>query len=241
MAKKKTRVLLPGGIQGLVHDLQSGKDLSEARIELPQEPKDEQSATDETKADEPLAVQPVEEQPATAQSAAEPSATTQPAAGPAATPQSATEPSATAKPSVEPSATSQPAAAADVTPSQDEALKAEAQPASGVAGLYTVPEPQEIVGRGRPQKVNTMKEYTIVKDDSSDSWDLFLDLAQQYKKGGGKLATIYIDEELKAVLDRMKYAGKERLSTSAILSSIVARFIYDHADTIKDILYRPLN
>lgn len=231
MAKKKTRVLLPGGIQGLVHDLQSGKDLSEARIELPQEPKDEQPATDETKADEPLAVQPVEEQPATAQSAAEPSATTQPAAGPAATPQSAAEPSATA----------QPAAAADVTPSQDESPKAEAQPASGVAGLYTVPEPQEIVGRGRPQKVNTMKEYTIVKDDSSDSWDLFLDLAQQYKKGGGKLATIYIDEELKAVLDRMKYAGKERLSTSAILSSIVARFIYDHADTIKDILYRPLN
>lgn len=211
MAKKKTRVLLPGGIQGLVHDLQSGKDLSEARIELPQEPKDEQPATEETKADEPLAVQPVEEQPATAQSAAEPSATTQPAA------------------------------AADVTPSQDEASKAEAQPAIGVAGLYTVPEPQEIVGRGRPQKVNTMKEYTIVKDDSSDSWDLFLDLAQQYKKGGGKLATIYIDEELKAVLDRMKYAGKERLSTSAILSSIVARFIYDHADTIKDILYRPLN
>lgn len=231
MAKKKTRVLLPGGIQGLVHDLQSGKDLSEARIELPQEPKDEQPATEETKADEPLAVQPVEEQPATAQSAAEPSATTQPAAGPAATPQSAAEPSATA----------QPVAAADVTPSQDEASKAEAQPASGVAGLYTVPEPQEIVGRGRPQKVNTMKEYTIVKDDSSDSWDLFLDLAQQYKKGGGKLATIYIDEELKAVLDRMKYAGKERLSTSAILSSIVARFIYDHADTIKDILYRPLN
>lgn len=211
MAKKKTRVLLPGGIQGLVHDLQSGKDLSEARIELPQEPKDELPATEETKADEPLAVQPVEEQPATAQSAAEPSATTQPAA------------------------------AADVTPSQDESPKAEAQPASGVAGLYTVPEPQEIVGRGRPQKVNTMKEYTIVKDDSSDSWDLFLDLAQQYKKGGGKLATIYIDEELKAVLDRMKYAGKERLSTSAILSSIVARFIYDHADTIKDILYRPLN
>lgn len=231
MAKKKTRVLLPGGIQGLVHDLQSGKDLSEARIELPQEPKDEQPATDETKADEPLAVQPVEEQPATAQSAAEPSATTQ----------SAAEPSATAKPSAEPSATTQPAAAADVTPSQDESPKAEAQPASGVAGLYTVPEPQEIVGRGRPQKVNTMKEYTIVKDDSSDSWDLFLDLAQQYKKGGGKLATIYIDEELKAVLDRMKYAGKERLSTSAILSSIVARFIYDHADTIKDILYRPLN
>lgn len=231
MAKKKTRVLLPGGIQGLVHDLQSGKDLSEARIELPQEPKDEQPATEETKADEPLAVQPVEEQPATAQSAAEPSATTQPAAEPAATPQSAAEPSATA----------QPAAAADVTPSQDETLKAEAQPAIGVAGLYTVPEPQEIVGRGRPQKVNTMKEYTIVKDDSSDSWDLFLDLAQQYKKGGGKLATIYIDEELKAVLDRMKYAGKERLSTSAILSSIVARFIYDHADTIKDILYRPLN
>ncbi len=82
-----------------------------------------------------------------------------------------------------------------------------------------------------------MKEYHIVKDDSTDSWQLFIDMAKQYKSGGGKLATIYIDESLKSVLDRMKYAGPDKLSTSAILSSIVARFIYDHEDDIKKALF----
>jgi len=65
-------------------------------------------------------------------------------------------------------------------------------------------------------------------------------MATQYKNGGGKLATIYIDESLKNVLDRMKYAGQEKLSTSAILSSIVARFVYDHEDEIKKVLYSDL-
>lgn len=90
---------------------------------------------------------------------------------------------------------------------------------------------------GRPAKQNTMKEYHIVKDDSKDSWDLFLDMAKQYKDGGGKLATIYIDGTLKNILDRMKYVGKEKLPTSAVLSSIVARFIYDHEDEIRKALF----
>ena len=59
--------------------------------------------------------------------------------------------------------------------------------------------------RGRPQKENTMKTYQIQKDDSADSWDLFLDLAKQYKTGGGRPATIYIDPTLKNILDRLKY------------------------------------
>lgn len=82
-----------------------------------------------------------------------------------------------------------------------------------------------------------MKEYHIVKDDSRDSWDLFLDMAKQYKDGGGRLATIYIDSTLKNVLDRMKYVGTEKLPTSAMLSSIVARFIYDHEDEIRKALF----
>lgn len=101
------------------------------------------------------------------------------------------------------------------------------------------PEPRQTPdGRGRPQKKDTMREYHIVKDDSRDSWDLFLDLAKQYRDGGGKLATIYIDGTLKNVLDRMKYAGPEKLSTSAILSSIVARFIYDHEEQIRKALFQ---
>lgn len=82
-----------------------------------------------------------------------------------------------------------------------------------------------------------MREYHIVKDDSKDSWDLFLDMAKQYKDGGGKLATIYIDESLKNVLDRMKYCGSEKLPTSAILSAIVGRFIFDHEDDIRKVLF----
>lgn len=93
------------------------------------------------------------------------------------------------------------------------------------------------LGRGRRPKENTMKSYTIVKDDSRDSWELFLDMAKQYKDGGGKLATIYIDGQLKNLLDRMKYVGPEKLTTSAILSSIVARFIYDHEDEIRKVLF----
>ena len=99
------------------------------------------------------------------------------------------------------------------------------------------PAQPERAPRGRRPKENTMKEYTIVKDDSRDSWDLFLDMAKQYKDGGGKLATIYIDESLKNVLDRMKYCGPEKLSTSAILSSIVARFIFDHEEDIKKVMF----
>ena len=81
------------------------------------------------------------------------------------------------------------------------------------------------------------KPAYIVKDNTDDSWKLFLDMAEKYKKAGGKLATIYIDPELKNVLDRLKYAGDERLPTAAILSSIVARFIYDHEDQIRKIIF----
>ncbi len=89
--------------------------------------------------------------------------------------------------------------------------------------------------RGRPQKENTMKTYQIQKDDSADSWDLFLDLAKQYKTGGGRPATIYIDPTLKNILDRLKYPLS--LTTSSILSSIVARFIYDHEDDVRKALF----
>ncbi len=89
--------------------------------------------------------------------------------------------------------------------------------------------------RGRPQKENTMKEYHVQKDNSADSWDLFLDLARQYKTGGGRPATIYIDPALKNILDRLKYPLS--LTTSAILSSIVARFIYDHEDDVRKAIF----
>lgn len=195
MAKKKTRVALPGGIQGLVKDLQNNtsnyaprpivdQDDLDVKDEAEVEETDSQMVAEELRVDE--------------------------------------------KSSENTTATNREVVETEVTPVEDDEAKA-------VASAENMPSGHE--GRGRRPKENTMREYHIVKDDSKDSWDLFIDMAQQYKTGGGKLATIYIDETLKSVLDRMKYAGPEKLSTSAILSSIVARFIYDHEEEIKKTLF----
>lgn len=192
MAKKKTRVMLPGGIQGLVHDLQNGTS------RFAQQPIVDATDTDD-------AAESSDETPDTQEKANEQVAPENQEVRMEVTPAETT--SATEKPAEieKPAQTDK--------PSVDAAEAAEK--------------------RGEPR----MREYHIVKDDSKDSWDLFIDMARQYKSGGGKLATIYIDETLKSVLDRMKYAGTEKLSTSAILSSIVARFVYDHEDEIRKVLF----
>lgn len=198
--KQKTRVVLPGGIQGLVHTLQNGtaEPAMKAQVDVTKlnDENDDNSYTSENENNEVAAEQLVQQAPQTQPVQQAPQAQTQQAA---------------------PAQTTQQAPQAQVQQA------APAQP--------------ERAPRGRRPKENTMKEYTIVKDDSCDSWDLFLDMAKQYKDGGGKLATIYIDESLKNVLDRMKYCGPEKLSTSAILSSIVARFIFDHEEDIKKVMF----
>lgn len=198
--KQKTRVVLPGGIQGLVHTLQNGtaEPAMKAQVDVTKlnDENDDNSYTSENENNEVAAEQTVQQAPQAQPVQQAPQAQTQQAA---------------------PAQTTQQAPQAQVQQA------APAQP--------------ERAPRGRRPKENTMKEYTIVKDDSRDSWDLFLDMAKQYKDGGGKLATIYIDESLKNVLDRMKYCGPEKLSTSAILSSIVARFIFDHEEDIKKVMF----
>ena len=198
--KQKTRVVLPGGIQGLVHTLQNGtaEPAMKAQVDVTKlnDENDDNSYTSENENNEVAAEQPVQQAPQ--------AQTVQQA------PQAQTQQAAPAQPT-------------------QQATQAQVQQAA--------PAQPERAPRGRRPKENTMKEYTIVKDDSRDSWDLFLDMAKQYKDGGGKLATIYIDESLKNVLDRMKYCGPEKLSTSAILSSIVARFIFDHEEDIKKVMF----
>ena len=198
--KQKTRVVLPGGIQGLVHTLQNGtaEPAMKAQVDVTKlnDENDDNSYTSENDNNEVAAEQPVQQAPQ------------------AQTVQQALQ------------AQTQQAAPAQPTQQAPQAQVQQAAPAQ-----------PERAPRGRRPKENTMKEYTIVKDDSRDSWDLFLDMAKQYKDGGGKLATIYIDESLKNVLDRMKYCGPEKLSTSAILSSIVARFIFDHEEDIKKVMF----
>jgi hypothetical protein len=221
MAKKKTRVMLPGGIQGLVHDLQNGTSTFQPQ------PVDTAAAMDDRDDDEQETV--VAPQAMTERAPEAPShpVETEREAGRQTVEETVavetTAPVAVQRQGERPAESSvQVEGVADDRPQAGDAKPAPAAQADG---------------RGRRPKENTMKEYAIVKDDSKDSWDLFLDMAQQYKTGGGKLATIYIDESLKNVLDRMKYAGPEKLSTSAILSSIVARFIYDHEEDIKKVLF----
>lgn len=200
--KQKTRVVLPGGIQGLVHTLQNGtaEPAMKAQVDVTKlnDENDDNSYTSENENNEVAAEQPVQQAPQAQPVQQAPQAQTQ----------------------------TQQAAPAQPTQQAPQAQVQQAAPAQ-----------PERAPRGRRPKENTMKEYTIVKDDSRDSWDLFLDMAKQYKDGGGKLATIYIDESLKNVLDRMKYCGPEKLSTSAILSSIVARFIFDHEEDIKKVMF----
>ena len=226
MAKKKTSVLLPGGIQGLVHDLQNGKNNFAPKVI-------ETTVSDDDDAPEALNE---EENP---------------------TKSDKDDKNVNSSDTQRVSQHSQ-ASVAEVGKPQEYVVEGGewsdnqsdrvgepdilAEPTDGaVAPKYAENnEAKNAPARGRRPKENTMREYHIVKDNSADSWQLFLDMATQYKNGGGKLATIYIDESLKNVLDRMKYAGHEKLSTSAILSSIVARFVYDHEDEIKKVLYSEL-
>lgn len=198
--KQKTRVVLPGGIQGLVHTLQNGtaEPAMKAQVDVTKlnDENDDNSYTSENENNEVAAEQTVQQAPQT-----------------------------------------QPVQQAPQTQTQQAAPAQTTQQAPQAQVQQAAPAQPERAPRGRRPKENTMKEYTIVKDDSRDSWDLFLDMAKQYKDGGGKLATIYIDESLKNVLDRMKYCGPEKLSTSAILSSIVARFIFDHEEDIKKVMF----
>ena len=236
MAKKKTSVLLPGGIQGLVHDLQNGKSNFAPKVIQTTEIDDDDDAEALNDAENATKTEGRDKnvKSSEAQRVNAGQATTE---------------------AVDNSRGNYMTSRNEESDNQGDRVEEGEVNASGVnranspvestrsAGAVKNGENEEgknAPARGRRPKENTMREYHIVKDNSADSWDLFLDLATQYKNGGGKLATIYIDESLKNVLDRMKYAGQEKLSTSAILSSIVARFVYDHEDEIKKVLYSDL-
>ena len=81
------------------------------------------------------------------------------------------------------------------------------------------------------------REYSMAKDSGEDSWQLFLDLARDYKMRDSRLATVYIDSNLKSVLDRLKSATSIKLPSTAILSAIVARFVFEHEKDIKNAIF----
>ena len=109
------------------------------------------------------------------------------------------------------------------------------QSLAGTIGAKTAETPAYFKDDSKNKKKD--KEYNIVKDQSEDTWNLFLNLARDYKNKQGKLSTVYIDDSLKDILDRLRTAEGIKLPSAAILSSIVARFIYDHEEKIKQVLF----
>lgn len=181
--KKKTSVVLPGGIAGLVHQVQRGGG--------------EPARSDNNERQEVVGE--------TAQDAPETTYDAKPEVGGA------------GGPAVE-------AVAAD---GADEAPKPEKRRRGRPATPKLAETPTEKADR----------EYHVVKDSGADSWDLFLSLGRIYKTRDERLATIYIDPDLKRILDRLKTASGVKLPTAAILSSIVARFIFDHEKKINDVIF----
>ena len=81
------------------------------------------------------------------------------------------------------------------------------------------------------------REYSLAKDSGEDSWQIFLDLARDYKARDSRLATVYIDSDLKGILDRLKSATSVKLPSTALLSAIVARFVFEHEKDIKNAIF----
>lgn len=183
---KKTSVVLPGGIAGLVHQVQNGGEEPKKSSEVSRQPEVAPAPARQEVREEPRAQQPAPAQPVR----------------------------------------TAPAAATDRV---------------GEGSEVAEPAPR----RGRPAAPRdgvsptekAEREYQIVKDSGADSWDLFLSLGKIYKTRDERLATIYIDPDLKRILDRLKTASSVKLPTAAILSSIVARFIFDHEKEINDVIF----
>lgn len=169
MVKKKTKVIMPGGISGLVNKVQG---IENPTVTPPAEPEPEEEITPEP---EPIR-EPVHH---------------------------------------EPTLHTKPAASAD-----------EKDRSAPAAKKLPKAEGKELA-----------REYTLQQGDTTDSWQMFLDLAKEYKLRDSKLATVYIDSDLKSVLDRLKSANSIKMPSTALLSSIVARFVFDHEKNIKEAIY----
>ena len=169
MVKKKTRVIMPGGISGLVNKVQG---IEKPTVTPPAEPEPEEEITPDP---EPIS-EPVHH---------------------------------------EPTLHTKPAAPAD-----------EKDRSAPAAKKLPKAEGKELA-----------REYTLQQGDTTDSWQMFLDLAKEYKLRDSKLATVYIDSDLKSVLDRLKSANSIKMPSTALLSSIVARFVFDHEKNIKEAIY----
>ncbi|MCR5077392.1 MAG: hypothetical protein K6A82_05060 [Prevotella sp.] len=204
MAKKKTKVMLPGGLAGLAHNVQRGGGEAPATVNREQ---DESTMTEAAAAGSEVL-----EQEAAAQAQDEDMAQAAPVEG--------------AQPV-------QPAAVQAESFTRHAAMRHE--PAQTQDGKdRTAPAAKKLP---KAEGKQLAREYSIAKDSGEDSWQLFLDLARDYKARDSRLATVYIDSDLKSVLDRLKSATSIKLPSTALLSAIVARFVFDHEKDIKNAIF----
>ena len=212
MAKKKTSVILPGGIAGLVQSAQQG-------IQPPlAEPR---NADDTAETDKPNDITD-ESKPET-----QTTAKSRQAAGDKKVKTGETEPKN--KNSEE---------TAEPTKANRVGEKSSKTVSPAAATQQRNDKPSAAPANSAP--INERSYSLTPKNSADESWQMFLDMAHEYKQRQAPIATIYIDEELKRVLDRLKTAGPSRLTTTSIVSSIIARFIFDHEREIKELLYKEL-
>ena len=65
----------------------------------------------------------------------------------------------------------------------------------------------------------------------------FFEEVRRVRMSYKKLWKMLIDRDLKNVLDSLKAATSVKLPTTALLSAIVTRFVYDHEKQIKDAIF----
>lgn len=65
---------------------------------------------------------------------------------------------------------------------------------------------------------------------AADDWERFIDEARRYHRAAD-IEGVYIDRKLKRTLSRLRVATG--VSTAALLSAIVARFLDEHADEVE--------
>ena len=109
---------------------------------------------------------------------------------------------------------------ADVAPKEKVASPSERAVASQV---------KEELAAAQPKPLDRCVAW---RAEGLDSWSLMVSTARAYKEYPGKLATVYIDSDLKRVLDGLRASGMG-VSTSSLLSSIVASFISEHDAEIR--------
>lgn len=212
MAKKKTSVILPGGIAGLVQSAQQGiqPPLAETR-----------NADDTAETDKPNDI--IDESKPETQTTAKSRQT----AGDKKVKTDETQPK-----NKNTEETAEPTKANRV----GEKVSKTVSPAAATQQRNDKPSAEP----DNSTPINERSYSLTPKNSADESWQMFLDMAHEYKQRQAPIATIYIDEELKRVLDRLKTAGPSRLTTTSIVSSIVARFIFDHEREIKELLYKEL-